>query len=282
MSPSIITLTTDFGASDWYVGAMKGVVLGISPDVRLVDISHEIPPQDIAHAAFVLGSASLHFSPDTVHVAVVDPRVGTARRALLVVTPGGRFVAPDNGLLTHVLNDHGPVPESQEEFMAPETVPVPAGCSAYELTASEYWRHPVSDTFHGRDIFAPVAAHLTRSVRPEQLGGPVEELVRLNVGPPVGRDGAVEGRIIFIDHFGNIVSNIRASQLPGGDVEVELDGTLIGGLSRSFADGMGLLALVGSHGYVEIAERDGSAAERLGAAVGGRVRLVAAGSHARS
>ena len=280
MSSPIITLTTDFGARDWYVGAVKGTLLGINPNATVIDISHDIPPQDTAHGAFVLGNGYPSFPADTIHVAVVDPGVGTSRRALLVVTPDGRFIAPDNGLLTYVLADHrAPTSEtlsadSPGKFMQPMTASVPDGCSAYSLTRAEYWHHPVSDTFHGRDVFAPVAAHLSLGVRPEQLGESVEEVVHLNIHAPTKRSDAVEGRIIFVDHFGNLVSNIRRPLLPSGNIQVEIAGNLIKGLSRSFAEGEGLLALVGSHGYLEVAEREGSAADRLGATVGTELRAV--------
>lgn len=280
MSSPIITLTTDFGARDWYVGAVKGALLGVNPSATVVDISHDIPPQDTAHGAFVLGSVYRSFPADAVHVAVVDPGVGTSRRALLVVIPEGRFIAPDNGLLTYVLADHRtPTSEtlsadSLGKFMQPTTAPVPDGCSAYSLTRAEYWHHPVGDTFHGRDVFAPVAAHLSLGVRPEQLGESVEEVVHLNIHAPTKRNDAVEGRIIFVDHFGNLVSNIRSSLFPSGSIQVEIAGNLIDGLSRSFAESEGLLALVGSHGYLEVAERNGSAAGRLGAKVGTELRAV--------
>ena len=286
MSSPIVTLTTDFGDGG-YVGAMKGVVLAISPDTVLVDISHDVPPQDIAHGAFVLGSAYRYFAPSTVHVGVVDPGVGTSRRALLVITPAGRFLAPDNGLLTYVLADHQCVEPSQcavvsegKRFMAPLMSPVPEGCSAYALCRPEYWRHPVSDTFHGRDILAPVAAHLSRGVPPGQLGDAVGEVVCFSVPPPVRESSVLIGRIIFIDRFGNVVSNIRSSHLACTGVEVEIGGRVIKGLSHSYAKGEALVALIGSHGYLEVAERNGSAASRLKVGVGANVRLTPTVRHA--
>jgi len=277
MPSSIISLTTDFGASGWFTGAMKGVVLGINPGVTLIDITHSVPPQNIAHGAFVLGTTYRHFPPGSVHVAVVDPGVGTSRHPLLLVTPTGHFVAPDNGLLTYVLLDHGVELRASADgpdFLAPLVVQVPEGCSAYALTKQEYWRHPVSDTFHGRDIFAPVAAHLSLGMSPRELGEPVKQVVVLNVHPPVHDQETIEGRIIFVDPFGNLVSNISSSLLRGEDLRVEIGDTLISGLSRTFAEADGLLALVGSHGYLEIAERNGNAARLLNLGVGGKLRLV--------
>jgi S-adenosylmethionine hydrolase len=284
MSSPIITLTSDFGSSGAYVSTLKGVVLGLNPKVALVDISHEIPPQNVAHGAFVLGSAYKYFPSDTVHVAVVDPGVGSSRRALLLLTEWGRFLAPDNGLLTYVLMDGrlkgfaddllGP---DKGEFLSPVTAPVPDGCSVFSLTRPEFWLQPVSDTFHGRDVFAPVAAHLSRGVTPERLGDPVDEVLRLNIWQPESRDGIVRGRIIFVDHFGNLVSNILSSDVPAGSVDMEIGGTRISGLSRFFAEGTGVMALIGSHGYLEIAKRDGSAADQLKAGVGEEVRVAKAG-----
>ncbi len=288
MSSTVISLTTDFGASDWYVGAMKGVALSINPAIAFVDISHDIPPQDIAHGAFVLGCAYRYFSPDTLHVGVVDPGVGTSRRALLLDTPSGRFIAPDNGLLTYVIADQqgcgaagSPFGPSHGGFMEPLPTRVPDGCSAYVLNRTEYWRDAVGHTFQGRDIFAPVAAHLARGVPPKQLGDAIDYVVCLNVHPPVSQGSGVEGRIMFVDHFGNLASNIRENQLPRHSLEVEIGGTSIKGLSRTFADGNGLLALIGSHGYLEIAEANGSAAERLSSGVGSAVRVVGSGSGLR-
>ena len=281
MPSNIITLTTDFGTRDGYVGAMKGVLLGVNPGAAVVDISHDVPPQDVAHGAFVLGSAHGYFPPDAVHVAVVDPGVGTPRRALAVVTPLGVYVGPDNGLLTYLLRScqdwHGPQPLAMDAdvgLLQPLAGPVPEGCSAFALTRSEYWMHPVSDTFHGRDVFAPVAAHLSRGAPPEDLGDPVDELVWLRLPRPAAGGGGTEGLIIHVDHFGNLVSNVASSDLPTGGVVVEIGGRAIAGISRSFTgEKRELLAIVGSHSYLEIARPNGSAARFLGAGVGDQVRV---------
>ena len=275
MSSQIISLTTDFGAAGEYVGAMKGILLGINPEATVVDITHHIPPQDIAHGAFVWGSVCGYFPTGAVHVGVVDPGVGTSRRAILLVTPSGRFLAPDNGMLTYVLLRHGVrPPPSAAQFMQPVSTPVPEGCQAYSLTRREYWLEPVSDTFHGRDIFAPVAAHLSTGVPPEAFGEPVAEVTALNVLGNVVAEDTVEGRIIFVDHFGNLVTNIEKSILGGRQARVEVGGAHIEGVSRTFSDADGLAALVGSHGYMEIAERDGSAARRLAVGVGTGVTVT--------
>ena len=279
MSPQIISLTTDFGAGGEYVGALKGVLLGINPGATIVDITHHIPPQDVAHGAFVWGSACGYFPSGAVHVGVVDPGVGTPRRAILLITPSGHFLAPDNGMLTYLLRKHGAgPPPSDAGFMEPVATRVPEGCRAFSLTRREYWLETVSDTFHGRDIFAPVAAHVSMGVAPEALGEPVEELTALNIMWQAKNGDTVEGRIIFVDHFGNLVTNVDGSLVRSGQASVEVAGAHIEGMSRTFSDGEGLVALVGSHGYLEIAQRNGSAARRLSAGVGSEVRVTSIGA----
>lgn len=274
MSNKVLTFTTDFGSSDAYVAAMKGVALGIAPDLTLVDVTHEVPRHDIRHGAFILGSVYRYFRAETVHVAVVDPGVGTSRKAVALVTPSGSFCAPDNGLLSYVLNDHlvsHQVHSESAEFGAPVTVPVPDECEAYELSNPAYRLAPVSDTFHGRDIFTPAAAHLASGLQPRRLGEPLRELTILNLFTLELNNDAVTGTVVHIDRFGNIVTNIAADQLPQGNVVVEVADTKIHGLSATFADAEGLLALIGSHGYLEIAENLGSAARSLGVGFGDTV-----------
>ncbi len=274
MSNKVLTFTTDFGSSDSYVAAMKGVALRIAPDLTLVDVTHEVPRHDIRHGAFILGGVYRYFPAETVHVAVVDPGVGTNRKAVALVTPAGSFCAPDNGLLSYVLNDH--LTENQTrfesaEFGTPVTVPVPDGCEAYEISNPVYRLEPVSDTFHGRDIFTPAGAHLSGGLEPHRMGEPLREITILNLFTLEKCSNAVAGRVIHVDRFGNVVTNIPASQLPRGDVVVEVADTKIHGLSTTFADADGLLALIGSHGYLEIAENLGSGAHRLGIEVGDAV-----------
>ena len=271
MSNRVLTFTTDFGSSDAYVATMKGVALGIAPDLTLVDVTHEVPRHDIRHGAFVLGSVYRYFPAETVHVAIADPGVGTSRKAVALVTPVGTFCVPDNGLLSYVLNDHlsvSPVRFESTEFGTPVAIPVPDGCEAYEITNPAYMLDPVSETFHGRDIFTPAAAHLASGLQPERLGEPLSDLTILNLFTLERHDDAVVGRVVHVDRFGNVVTNIRATQLPHGDIVVEVADTKIQGLSATFADADGLLALIGSHGYLEIAENLASAAQRLGIGVG--------------
>ncbi len=274
MSHRVLTFTTDFGSSDSYVAAMKGVALGISPHLTLVDLSHEVPRHDIRHGAFFLGGVYRYFPDETVHVAVVDPGVGTSRKAVTLVTPAGVFCAPDNGLLSYVLNDYladDQAPFESTDFGTPVTIPVPDGCEAFEISNPAYRLEPVSDTFHGRDVFTSAAAHLASGVPPERLGGRLHEITVLNLFTIERQGGAVTGRVVHVDHFGNVVINIPASQLPQGEVVVEIADTKIHGLNKTFADAEGLLALIGSHGYLEIAENLGSAAHRLDIGVGDEV-----------
>ena len=271
MSNKALTFTTDFGSSDGYIAAMKGVALGIAPGLTLVDVTHDIPRHDILHGAFILGAVYRYFPAETVHVAVVDPGVGTSRKAVALVTPAGTFCAPDNGLLSYVLNDH--LSASQVHFESTEfgtlvTVAVPDGCEAYEISNPAYRLAPVSDTFHGRDIFTPAAAYIASGLEPQRLGEPLNELTILNLFTIERHGDAVAGRIIHVDRFGNAVTNIPATQLPQGDIVIEVADTKIHGLSATFADADGLLALIGSHGYLEIAENLASAAQRLGIGVG--------------
>ena len=269
----MITLTTDFGTQDSYVAEMKGVVLQLDPRATIVDISHHIDPQRVVQGAFVLGSAYHSFPKDTIHVAVVDPGVGTSRRAILLVTPEGWFLAPDNGLLTYALRDS---PEYRavaqgRQFLEPMDVAIPSDCAAYNLSNKSLWKTPVSDTFHGRDIFASVAAHLSLGTAPEEVGEPVNSMTCLCIPYSRQEGNTLVGNIVHVDGFGNLITTIEGRELTQNRVEVLLKGRIIQGVSRSYAEGAGLLAIVGSHGNLEIAVKDGSAARELNAEVGDEV-----------
>lgn len=270
MDAPIITITTDFGTHDPYVAEMKGVILQINHHATIVDISHEVEPQRVAQGAFLLGSAYPYFPSNAIYVAVVDPGVGTLRRAVLLVAPQGLFVAPDNGVLTYAVRETAEYRGSGHgrRFLQPVEVPVPAGFSAYALSNPDLWRHPVSDTFHGRDIFAPVAAHLSLGVSPEEVGDSLRSLVCLSIPHPRWEGNALRGHVIHVDRFGNLVTTVEGGSLPQRGVEVRLKSHRIAGLSRSYAEGPELLAIIGSHGTLEIAVRNGSAAQELGADVG--------------
>ena len=282
MSGPLLVFTTDFGLADSYAGVMKGVALGINPDLRFIDLTHQIAPQNVAQGAFVLGVSYRYFPADAIHVAVVDPGVGTARRPILLQTPRGSFVAPDNGLLSRILSDYLPDPPA-----SPGTVEVPPALRAFHLTNPDYWLHPVSSTFHGRDVFTPVAAHLSRGVAPESLGEPTTQLTWLPLPQARVTPEGLSGEIIYCDVYGNLISSIPATLLEGREIgEVRIRGRSIRRLSSTFLDigdsaqasiserGPELIALFGSHGYLEIAVPNGNAAAALSAGPGELVTVT--------
>ena len=273
MSGPLLVFTTDFGLSDSYSGVMKGVALGINPALQLIDLTHQIPPQDIAQGAFVLGVSYRHFPPNAIHVSVVDPGVGTSRRPILMLTPHGSFVAPDNGLLSRVLADYQPQPSDGSQSVA-----LPPTVRAFHLCNPDYWLHPVSSTFHGRDIFTPVAAHLSAGVPPDELGEPIAELAWLPLPRLRVTTDGVGGEIIYRDVYGNLVSNIPAGALEGRHIrEYRIKGRAIDRLNLTFLDAhreANLIALFGSHGYLEFATPNGSAAATLSAGPGELVSVT--------
>jgi S-adenosylmethionine hydrolase len=251
---SITTLTTDFGSGGPYVAAMKGVILSINPAVTLVDVTHDVRPQDVRQGALVLGDVADRFPPETIHVAVVDPGVGTDRAIVYARIGRQNYVAPDNGLLSRVARRAPPA-------------------KLVRITEPRYWLQPVSATFHGRDIMAPVAAHLSLGVDPDKLGPPLEKLVMLDWPQPVVSSGKIEGEILDIDSFGNLVTNIEAEMLAAipekQQALVDLGEQKTEGIRFTYGDAPpgSLIALVGSSGRLELAVVGGSAAERLGAQV---------------
>ncbi len=264
----IITLTTDFGLSDAYVGAMKGVLLSINPRASIVDVTHGVRPQQILQAAFLTQAAWPHFPDGAIHVAVVDPGVGTERRAVAIETPHGRFVGPDNGVLSATLPDEA----RPEAGAAPVALPV--RCRAFEITDARYLRDQVSATFHGRDIFAPAAAHLSLGVPIEDLGERLDRIVAL----PALRarrmtDGSLAGQVVHIDHFGNVITDIRAGDLPAQEFVVLIGRHRVPGPVPTYASATALCALAGSSGYIEIALPNGNAARELGCAIGDTATL---------
>ncbi len=269
MPGPVITLLSDFGLSDSYVGAMKGVISTICPGASIVDITHEAPPQDLLQGAFLLSTAWRFFPSGTVHVSVVDPGVGTERKPLLVQASDHFFIAPDNGILSLVLpgEDDGAAP-----FQAYQAA-VPQGVEAFALTDSAYWLHPVSNTFHGRDIFAPVAANLLLGAAPGDMGERVEEMVRLAVPKPLWQDGLLTGYVLQVDRFGNIVTNIVMQDFAemSGGIEVEVGKRKISRFSNTYGDTNELTALIGGQGYLEVALPNGNAALELGVRVQDRV-----------
>lgn len=261
MKPTgLITLTTDFGMQDGNVGVMKGVIYGINPQARMVDLSHDIAPQNIHHAAFILARHYRYFPAGTVHLVVVDPGVGSERRALIVQTAEAFFVAPDNGVLTYVVRD---VRQAMEHII--------------NISNPQFWLDHISSVFHGRDIFAPVAAHLSLGVPAADFGKEVKDLVTFPI-PQVERGKRkLKGRVAHIDRFGNLLTNICRQDLPPWrDIKLRVRNREIVGLSRTYADGLerDLIAYIDSSEELAVAVVNGSAQEALGAQVGDEVEVV--------
>ena len=250
MRNSIITLLTDFGTKDHYVASMKGVILGINPQCTLIDITHNVNPHDIQEGAFLLTRTYSYFPKGTIHLSVVDPGVGGARKALLLVTQNYFFVGPDNGLFTLVAQR-----EKVKQVMA--------------LTQKKYFLSKISSTFHGRDIFAPVAARLSLGIKPNVFGYEVSSLKRLQFGKPVIKEGKLLGEILHIDTFGNLVTNIDEGTLlrftKNRSVIIRAKGEIIHGLKKGYWESKKgePMALWGSGGFLEIAIREGNAQKML-------------------
>lgn len=258
----IITLLTDFGSQDYFVAAMKGVILSINPNVRIVDISHEIPPQDIRAAAFNLLAAYQSFPLGTIHLVAVDPGVGSARRPVLVQCADQFFVGPDNGLFSWVC-------EREEDRRA------------FHLTNQSFFREPTSPTFHGRDVFAPVAAALSNGAAPAELGPEIDDLIQLeSLSPRTIDQGTIAASIIHVDRFGNCITNLRHEHLGKGPNRARLivNDREIKSFRRFFADESDeageLFCVIGSAGFLEIAAQNSSAAEILSARRGQSLRLI--------
>jgi S-adenosylmethionine hydrolase len=246
----VITLLTDFGTRDYFVAAVKGVILTINPEARVIDITHEVPPQDVESGAFTLLTCYRDFPPGTIHVAVVDPGVGSSRRGIVVRAGSYYFVGPDNGLFSYVCDR-----ESSREV--------------FHLTAEKYFRAEPSASFHGRDVFAPVAAALSAGVKPNKFGPRIKDEVRLAPLAPVrAHDGSLTGRIIHIDHFGNCITNFTRSDVSDSDeIKLLVRRKVIREFRKFFADGHGfkdgLFAIWGSAGFLELSINGGSAASAL-------------------
>ena len=264
---SIITLLTDFGTKDEYVGLMKGVILSINPRAAIVDITHNINSQDVVHAALTIHSSYRYFPTGSVHLIVVDHGVGTERNVLALEKKNHTFIAPDNGVLTRLFDDADIA-------------------KLIRISNSDYFLSPVSHTFHGRDIIAPVGAHLSKGVGLSKLGSEMDlqEAVRLdNLQARLLKNGDIIGKIIAIDHFGNLISNVETGQLaqydqtgPRSRLKIKIGSHVIDGLSKTYGDVRSdiPLALIGSRGYLEIAVNCGSAARKLKIRQGDTVRVT--------
>lgn len=246
---------------------MKGVILGINPDVTLVDISHEIASHDIFDAAYTLAESYSFFPPDTIHMVVIDPGVGTTRRPIVAHTAACKFVAPDNGVLSLIY-------EREEDVLV------------HHITAEHYFLRPISNTFHGRDVFAPVAGWLSKGIEPDKLGDPITDYVRF-ISPKVKTVGEdlVVGVVLKVDKFGNIITNLTAADVPQLFTEnpppfkIIINQQEITRLSLSYSDGKPseVFAILGSSGFLEICTNRGSAAKALNAGRGAEVGVVLEG-----
>ena len=256
---SILSLLTDFGTQDGFIGVMKGVIWGICPDVKISDISHAVEPQNVAQGAVILSRVAPYFPDGTVHVAVIDPGVGTTRRAIAAQIGTQFCVAPDNGLLTLWLQD------AEEKGLPLKFV---------DLNNPDYWLKSITGTFHGRDLFAPVGAHLAAGVPLEELGTVISDPIRLNTPIPEKTDTGYKAHITLIDHFGNIRTNLRAD-IVDANAKIRIAGEEISGLVKSYGhkDVGTLVALGDSGGYLEVAVVNGNAAKRLGVKVGDVVEV---------
>ncbi len=264
MTAPIITLTTDYGTGDHLVGTVKGVILKIHPEAKIVDITHSVVPYDVLDGAIAIAAAAKYFPPRTVHVVVVDPGVGTARRPILVSADNQYFIAPDNGVLSLVC-------ERAED------------CLVRHITSEHYFLRPLSATFHGRDVFAPVAAWLTKNWQPEAFGEAVTDHVKFAFPRPKQVEKGLRGVVLRVDNFGNLMTNFTAEDLPeaarvAGPTQFSVAGKPVKQFVETFSAGVAgeAVAIVGSSGFIEIAVNKGNASRVLGAGRGAEVVFVPA------
>ena len=261
----IITLITDFGLSDPYVAMMKGVILSINPAARLVDISHQIRFGSVIQGASLIGETFPFFPRGTVHMVVIDPTVGSKRRPIGLEAAGHLFVGPDNGIFWPVIEDHKEI-------------------KTIHLTESRYFLPHITHTFHGRDIFAPAAAHLSKGVDPAQMGDVINDPVKLEIPAPLQKEEVLTGQVMRIDHFGNLITNIRGKDLGmfvrRGRPVISVGNLTVEGLRKTYSSVAkgAALALIGSSGFLEISVNQGRACDSVGldreTITGGRVRVT--------
>ncbi len=262
MTNPIITLTTDYGTNDHLVGVLKGVILKINPEVTIIDITHAVTPFDLLDGALAISSAYAYFPPRTIHVVVVDPGVGTERRPLLVSGQNQYFIAPDNGVLSGVY-------DKEQNF------------AVRHLTSEHYFAHPVSKTFHGRDVFAPVAGWLSKNWQPASMGEVIEDFKRFAMPKPKEADGLLKGVVMKVDGFGNLITNFRVEDLAPdavekGEVKLQVGTHPVTRVVGMFASGNPgePVAYIGSSGYLEVAVNKGNASKTMGVGRGTPVLLT--------
>lgn len=261
MAAPIITLTTDYGTTDHLVAVMKGVILKINPDAHLIDISHSVMPYDILDGALVIGQAYRHYPPKAIHIVVVDPGVGSQRRPILVSGDQHYFIAPDNGVLSVVYEREPKV-------------------AVRHITSSHYFQNPVSNTFHGRDIFAPVAAWLSKNWQTPSFGEEVTDYVRFSLPKPKAANNTTKGVVLKVDNFGNLITNLTADDVPkliaqGSGFKISIGGKEILKFANSYTQGAQgeAFAIMGSSGFLEISVNRGHAARTLGVQRGAEVSV---------
>jgi S-adenosyl-L-methionine hydrolase (adenosine-forming) len=265
----LITLTTDFGLNDHFVGTIKGILLGIAPDARIVDISHSVQPFDVLDGALTVSQVYSYFPSGTVHMVIVDPGVGTARRPILATTERHHFVAPDNGVLSMMYD--------REERL-----------SVRHVTADHYFLQPVSNTFHARDVFSPIAAYLAKGVDPDRFGNEITDFVRFAAPRPKVVDGVLRGVILKVDRFGNLITNITEQDAPAlfgaqaADFKIVVGKREITQIHAAYGEGNPgeVFGILNSMGYLEIAANRGAAAQVLGVGKGGDVSVLLGGASA--
>lgn len=269
---SVITLTTDFGISDPFVGIMKGVMLRINPSIKFVDISHQIEPQNIIQAYLILNYSYKYFPPGTIHLSIVDPDVGSKRRPLLIKSGNYYFVGPDNGMFSFIFkNNRSPFPSPLKGG---------GGVRVFELTENKFFLSSVSSTFHGRDIFASVAAHLSRGVKPSEFGKPIKNPVMLKIPESSIRGNEIRGEVIYIDRFGNLITNISfdefyktTSGIKNNNFNIRIKGIKITHIYKSYTEAEDLKpsSIFNSWGLLEIFIKNGNAGTALGIKKGEKV-----------
>ncbi len=272
----IITLTTDFGIRDAYVAAMKGVILSINPRAIIVDVCHSIEPQNIVEAAFIISTAYNYFPTSTIHVVVVDPGVGSQRKAIIMKTRSAFFLAPDNGVLSYIVAEASTTPVKESPHPTPklELQKLDPAINAIAITDPHFWLQPISPTFHGRDVFASVAAHLSLGTPLSKFGKKVTRIYTFPIPRPYrDSEGNMTGYVLHIDTFGNLITNIKSSDLPSDQISISINSHHIQGLSLFYAQSKGLTALIGSSGYLEISFVGGNAASVLNARTGDKVTV---------
>jgi hypothetical protein len=258
----IITLTTDYGTNDHLVGVLKGVILKINPDVQIIDITHQVAPFDLLDGALSIAAAYSYFPQRSIHVVIVDPGVGTERRPILVSGQNHYFLAPDNGVLSGIYEKEHPV-------------------VVRHITSEHYFLQPVSKTFHGRDVFAPVAAWLSKNWQPASMGEEISDFKRFAMPKPKEADGLLKGVVLKVDAFGNLITNFRVDDLPAnavekGEVRLQIGSHPVTKFVPTFAQGAAgeAVAYIGSSGFLEVAMNKGSAARTLGLGRGTPVLLT--------